>query len=734
MSVSAIEAVAKLFFPRSIAVVGASGNPRNLGSRSLGLIKKFGYQGKLFAVNPRGEQSQGVTGYTDLTAIPEEIDLALIVVPVKTVAAVVAACVQKDVPVAQILTSGFAEAGDAGRDIERLIVEQAAGRTRLVGPNCLGVYSPRAGISFVATAGRTPGRVAVASQSGGLSVDMLLQAKARGLDLGKLVSIGNCADLDPVDFLTYFGQDPDIELIGFYLEGIKRGPQFVEALREVAAHKPVVILKGGRTSLGAASVASHTNSLAGEYAIWRAAMAQCGAILAEDVDRFLAVLTAMQSHVPRPRGRGLALVGNGGGATVLATDLMEERGMTLARPAKATQKRLGELKMPAGSSVGNPTDTPVGALNKAGAQALGGVVNILLADPEVSAAVVHFNLLPFINYDNRVEIAEGVSAALEEVSSGDKPVYVALRSVPDPPLEELRQSILATLRKNKLPCFSSASEAVEAAATVQAWTSRRQDRVEGAAPTYPPTRLDEARGLLHKYQSQGYRALPQEAAFQLLDWFGIEHPPVRLATSAEQAGQIATELGLPVALKVESPDILHKTEAQGVRLGLEDARAAAQAYEDIAASARQYQPGARIEGVLVQAMAASPLQELICGLKRDPVFGPVVILGLGGVLVEILRDVSMRLAPLGPGEAGAMWRELAGARLLTGYRGRPPADTSAVEALLYQVAQMGASLPEIGEMDLNPVMVGPQGAGLSVVDCRVLLTRALDKPPVRGYL
>lgn len=714
-------ALDKFFNPRSVAVVGAGSSPKKMGSRTLRLIKEFGFTGSLYAVNPRGEFCCGAPGCQRVVDIPEEVDLCIIAVPAAIVPDVVADCAEKGVPVAQILTSGFGEAGAEGREAERKIIDLAGGKTRIVGPNCMGIYSSAGRLTFITSADSSVGSVSICSQSGGLSIEMVLQAKARGISLGKLVSMGNCLDLDPVDFLNFLGQDPGTGVIGFYLEGLRRGRDFHDALKRVAAVKPVVILKGGRTGLGARSVASHTNSLAGQYDTWKAAVRQAGAIAVESIDDFLAMLTGLQGFVPRPSGKGVALVGNGGGATVLATDLLAEQGLTLAVLDDKTRSAISEIDMPAGSSVGNPTDTPASALHKKGGEALGTVVNRLLEDPAVGGAVIHFNLLPFINYDNPGTMAEGVSAALLSLAGNKKPVYVGLRAVPDQAVESLRQQIMDAARKAQLPCFHSVYEAVSTMAGVYKWSWRPLPAPGGKLPVVSEQSVDEARNIIARLREKGVNYLPQESAFRLLDLFGIPHPGLRMARSPKEAADAAAEIGFPVVMKIDSPDIVHKTEAGGVRVGLKSAAEAAEAFEGICASAGQYRPDSVINGVLVQGMSSGSVQEMICGLKRDPVFGGVLVLGIGGVLVEVLKDVSMRVLPLVEGEEGLMWRELAGSTLLTGYRGRPVADLGGLEDLIGRVAAMGQYLPEIAEMDLNPVMVMRKGSGVSVVDCRIII-------------
>lgn len=474
METLTLSALESLFHPKSIAVVGASLNMQNLGTRNLKQLVDFGFEGDLFAVNPRAEPPFGISAYQRLTDIPQPVDFCVIVVPARAVDAVVADCVTKNIPVAQILTGGFGEFSDEGRCLEEKLIQTAAGQTRLVGPNCMGTYSSAGKLTMVASASREVGTVSIASQSGGLSIDMILHAKARGLAFNKVISMGNCIDLDAVDFLNYFGSDPSTEVIGFYLEGLRRSKAFFDALKTVSKQKPVVILKGGRTQLGAASVASHTNALAGEYVIWQAAIAQAGGLMVESVDELLATLTALQPQVPRPRGRGVALVGNGGGTTVLATDELEEGGVTLAPLRASSCAALSEITMPPGATVGNATDTPIGALNTGGGEALGQVIRCLLDDPEVNGLIVHFNLGAFINYENRYDIADGVSAALASVANSDKPIYVALRATPDPDIEAVRSRILMTTQQLALPCFQSAQEAVRTFAVVCNWMQKKR--------------------------------------------------------------------------------------------------------------------------------------------------------------------------------------------------------------------------------------------------------------------
>lgn len=714
-------AINKLFNPHAIAIAGASANPNNLGSRNLRLIKSYGYAGNLYAVNPKGEASHGIDGFRKLTEIQEPIDLCIIAIPAKAVIETIGECVKKEIPVAQILTGGFSETGKTGRISEKNILEKAGGITRLVGPNCLGVFSAGSRITFVSGVSDAVGKVSIASQSGGLSADMLLQAKARGLDLNKLVSIGNCVDIDLVDYLNYFSDDPETAVVGLYIEGLRQGRQFYTALKNICCKKPVVILKGGRTSQGAKSVTSHTNSLAGEYEIWKTAANQAGAILVEDIDDFLALLTALQPHIPSLMQKGIALVGNGGGTSVLATDLLEECGLNLASLTEQTKSDLAMIEMPPGTTVGNPTDTPVNALNKSGGEILAEVCNCLLGDSEVGGMIFHINLLPFINYDNRQDIVRGVANALKLIKIKDKPLFVSLRSIPDADMEEMRKEILKTLQQVGIPCFHSPSEAVRTLTLVYQWKQRPVSKELFKWSAGSEDQIKEAKTIVQKLKEEDCSLLPQEKAFDLLKRFGISYSANKLARTAAEAVAFAKEIGFPVAMKIDSPQIIHKTDAGGVQIGLATSEALEKAFEEIWDSAARYSPAATINGIIVQKMSEKPVIEMICGLKTDPVFGKVILLGIGGVLVELLKDFSMKILPLGDQDAGQMWQALKSSKLLTGFRGNKSGDIHALEDLIQKVALLGESVPEISELDLNPVMLMEAGKGLTVVDCRIIL-------------
>jgi acetyltransferase len=705
-----------LFAPRSIAVVGAGAQSEGMGARYLQMIASYGFSGNLYAVNRSGAPCGDTPGYRRVSDLPETVDLCLIAIPAAGVAAVVSDCADRGVPIAQVFSSGFDDHGAASR---RSLLEAARSVTRIVGPNCLGTHSPRGRITFVRDADPAPGSVAIVSQSGGLSTDILHQAQMRGMALSKLVSIGDCLDLGAADFLAYLADDPETTAIGFYLEG-GGSPRFFQVLSQAARRKAVVILKGGRTPAGARSAVSHTGALAGDYAIWQAVTAQHGAIEVSSVDEMLAALTALQHGVPLPRGARTALIGNGGGTTVLATDTLSEAGMETASLATATIAEITALGLPAGSSIGSALDLPVGALNKVEPAALRTVFSAILADGGVDVVIAHFNLIPFLNYANAEVLATSLASVLSTIGRSDKPLYAALRGSSDGRVERLRELISRACSQAGVPCFRDATEAARAAAL--AWHRRcflSEDAAEAGRVTesLPSDAVRRCREILEQVHVEGRTVLSQLEAFALLDAIGVEHPPVALGRTAAHAADLADTFGFPVALKIESGDILHKSDVGGVRLGVASGAEAARAFEAIVGAARRKVPAARIDGVIVQKMAGRSRHEAIVGIKQDAQFGPVILAGTGGILVELFRDVALRIAPVTLSQARSMWHELRSRPLFEGFRGAKPLDSQAFEKVIVRLSLIAAEFPEIAELDLNPILLWE--SGLAAVDCRV---------------
>lgn len=698
-----------LFRPRSIAIVGAGATPTSMGSRLVKNILDYGFAGRMYAVNRDGEPCGDVKGYRRVVDIEEPVDLAFVAVAAKLAPQIVADCAARGVSVGQIFSSTYGQPGDLNSEL----VAAAAGVTRLVGPNCLGTHSPGGRITYVPGPERRSGSVAIVSQSGGLTTDIIHQARMRGLRLSKAVSIGDCIDLGPADFLEYLGDDDETSAIGFYLEGTS-DPRFARLLRTIGARKPIVVLKGGRTEQGAAAAASHTGALAGDYATWEAAIAQAGGITVDDVDELLATLTGLQPDAVAPRGGRVAMIGNGGGITVLTTDVLADEGLAAAQLSQETLDGIAACGLPPGSSLGSALDVPANALTRMPPKSVRGLFAAMIADENVDLMIAHFNLIAFALYPGGEVLARDVAAILATFDRHDKPVYVALRGSPDQRIEDYRQIMLRACDEAGLPCFSDAIEAARVAA--RAWRRHEFNASRprsGSAPlVLAPATQAACRALFEGVRKAGRTMLSQVEAFALLDALGIAHPPLKAAATAEEACEAAAGMGFPVAVKIDSPDVVHKTESGGVRLNLSTPGEVALAFEEVV--------GARKAGVVVQRMAEAPTLEAIVGITRDPRFGAVVLAGVGGIFVEVLHDVALRIAPVSAEEARGMWQQLRSKRLFEGFRGAAPADVSAFEKTIAVLSLAASTFDEVAELDVNPLFLYRDG--VSGVDCRVRLS------------
>lgn len=679
-----------------------------MGSRLIKNILDYGFDGSIFAVNRDGEPSGGVRGYRRITDIEAPVDVAFVAVAAKLGPQILRDCASHRVPVAQVFSSTYGEPGDPNA----ALVEAAAGVTRVIGPNCLGTHSPAGHVTYVPGPERRSGSVAIVSQSGGLTTDIIHQARVRGLRLAKAVSIGDCIDLGPADFLEYLGNDDETAAIGFYMEGTD-DPRFGRLLRTVGERKPIVVLKGGRTAQGAAAAASHTGALAGDYATWEAAIVQAGGIVVEDVDALLATLTGLQCDAVRPAGGRVAMIGNGGGITVLTTDVLAEEGLGAATLSQGTLDAIAACNLPPGSSLGSALDVPANALTRMPPESVRGLFAAMIADENVDLMIAHFNLVAFGLYPGGEALARDVADILATFDRHGKPVYVALRGSPDERIERYRQTMLSACNDAGLPCFSDAIEAARVAARALRRERFVASRAQSASNEVLPPAMEAAcRDVLGAARRANRATLTQLEAFALLDALGIAHPPLKAAATAEEACAAAEAMGFPVAVKIDSPDVVHKTESGGVRLNLATREAVAKAFDDVV--------GTRKAGVVVQRMAQAPVVETIVGITRDRRFGAVVLAGVGGILVEVLRDVALRIAPVNPAEARNMWQQLRARKLFEGFRGANHADTDAFENTIARLSLAAAAFEEIAELDVNPLFV--YADGVAAVDCRVRLT------------
>ena len=691
-----------IFAPRSVAVVGASPDPSKLGHQVLKNVVENGYAGQIFPIHPTAASVLDLPAYSSISAVQAPIDLAVVVVPPQFVLGVVEECGRKSVQGLVVITAGFKEVGGPGKQLEKQLLELVRRyHMRMIGPNCLGIIdtTTRLNASF---AGQMPdpGQIAFMSQSGALCTAILDWSKSEGIGFSRFVSLGNKADVDEIALLREWGDDPDNRVILAYLEGISDGPAFIKTAREVTRRTPVIAIKSGTTQAGTRAIASHTGSLAGSERAYEAAFSQSGILRARSMEQLFdyALLFAYQ---PLIAGDRLAIVTNAGGPGIIATDAVERSGLTLARFAPETIAHL-QRALPPTANVFNPIDV----IGDAHPDRYRVALSAALADPNVDAVLVLFT--------PQVSSAPEETARVIAELAGDqhKPVvtsYMGAASI---------SGALKLLNQQRIPNYpfpERAVSALRAMASQHAWSER------------PPGDYDRfdvdderVRKLFAEVRAAGRVELGELEARDVIAAYGMRLPQSRLARSPDEAAQLAAQIGFPVVMKISSPDILHKSDIGGVKVGIADAAAARDAYELIEYRARKYRADAAIWGVLVQEQVRKG-REVLVGMNRDPQFGPLVVFGLGGIYVEVLQDVAFRLAPIARQEAAEQVRSIRTYSLLKGVRGEPAADIAAAEEIILRVSQLVTDFPEIVEMDINPLVIHNQGEGAIVLDARIIL-------------
>jgi len=692
-----------LFFrPSSVAVIGASRDPEKLGYAVLANLKDGGFSGALYPVNPKAEEILGLKAYPTVLDIPGPVDLAVIVIPYPLVPEALRQCGEKGVPAAVVISAGFREAGREGLERELELVQIARQyHIRLIGPNCLGVIDTHTPLNATFAAGMPPGGpIAFMSQSGALGTAVLDMALAGRIGFSRFVSLGNKADVNEVDLLEAWEDDPGSRVILAYIEGLPDGQKFMEVARRVTRKKPVVAVKSGVTRSGARAVSSHTGSLAGSEAAYHAAFRQAGVIRAESMEHLFDLALAF-AYQPLPRGDRIAIVTNAGGPGILATDALEHAGLQLARFRPETVQAL-MADLPSAASAANPVDVLGDALADRYEHAL----RLVLADPGVDGVLV------IVTPQAMTQIEETAHVVGRVARETDKPVLGCFMG------ESRIAAGIAILQQYGIPNYPFPERA---AAALAAMVRYRQERER---PSYAPTHFEAdtaaVRKVLDEVRAQGRVSIGDAEARAILEAYGFPLPPSRLTATPEEAIAAAEEMGYPIVLKVASPDILHKTDVGGVRLNLRSPADVRDAFDLIVYRASRYVPGARIWGCLVQKMVP-PGREVLIGMSRDPQFGPLVAFGLGGIYVEALKDVVFRVAPFGPEEAAEMIREIRSYPLLEGVRGEPPADHAALVDALCRVSQLVTDFPEIVELDINPLVVYEEGRGAVALDMRLVL-------------
>ena len=689
--------LAPFFDARAVAVIGASADPSKVGGSVLANLKAGGFPGRIIAVNATRAVVQGLPAVPSILDVAEPIDLAVVAVPAPAVLDALKQCVTRGVPAAVVISAGFREAGAEGRAREAELRAWAAeAPLRLIGPNCLGWIRPGRRLNLTFAAGMPPvGSLGFFSHSGALCTAILDWSREHGVGFSLFASLGNQADVNETDLIQALADDPDTRVILGYLEGVADGRAFFAALSSAAARKPCVLMKAGRSIEGARAVSSHTGALAGSDRAFDAAVRQAGALRVGTLEELFDVARALVAG-RTPPGRRVILVTNGGGLGILATDAARDAGLDVAPLPASVQARLATVLPPHAA-----TTNPVDLIGDATPSRYGAALHALAGE---SASLVVM-LSPQAATD-----AAGVARA----------VLGATREWPAPVLgvfaggARVRPGVTA-LEEAGVPCYTFPERAVQALGHTVALAERRR----APAATLPTDGVDRARlaGALAGVTAAQCFGLLEGAP--LLAAYGIDVVPARLARSPAEAAEAARSLGGPVAIKVVSPEITHKTDVGGVVLGLASPEAAASATESMLARIARARPDARLDGVLVQQMAGGDTVELLLGMVRDPQFGPLVMVGFGGIFVEILGDTATRLAPVSVLEARAMLAELRMAPALSGFRGRPPVDLEALADTVSRFSRLAFDVPSLLELEINPLLAGTTGA------------RALD---VRGQI
>ncbi|HYA58578.1 MAG TPA: acetate--CoA ligase family protein [Thermoplasmata archaeon] len=704
----------ELFRPSSIAVIGASNRPGRVGTRLFRTILQAGFQGTVYPINPIWKSVSGVRCYPDVASLPEAPDLGVVIVPAPAVADAIDELGKAGARGVIVISAGFREMGEAGAALEDEVVR----RTRkyqmsLVGPNCFGVFNTDPTVSLNATFSLSlppAGNIAFVSQSGALGAGILQYGITERIGFSRFVSVGNRAGVDENDLLDALGRDPATKVILLYVESLANGRKFLEAASDVTERKPVLVIKSGRTPAGERAVRSHTGSLAqsGRDQLYDSLFAQSGVIRSDTLGDLFRTAKVFSSGLQLD-GPRLVILTNSGGPGIVAADAAIRNGLEL-HPLSAPVGEMVRKALPSVASVSNPVDMTADA----SADKYSEVLGMLLAQPDIDGALVISTPTPWMT-------GEAVAKAiLETRSKASKPVVACLFGLTDLSHE------VAILEEHGIPTFTFPEEAVLGLGSIaryHAWRTRPRTSVV----SFP---VDHAavRAIVEGVRATGSHLFPEHAARSLLRLYGVSFPKVETASSLEEALRAAERVGYPVVLKVASPDISHKTDVGGVALGIVDAEALRGAWERMHRSLQAAVPHARIEGFEVEAQIEGG-KEVLIGVERDPNFGPIVVFGMGGIYVEVLRDVTFRLAPLRTRSAMNMVESVKAYPLLKGVRGEPPSDVVALTEAIERVSQLAVDVPEVTELDINPMIVRPAGQGVVAVDARVVIAPSSKSEP-----
>ncbi|MGZ8293323.1 MAG: bifunctional acetate--CoA ligase family protein/GNAT family N-acetyltransferase [Telluria sp.] len=722
MSVRNLE---RMFAPRSVAIVGASARPGSVGATVLRNVVAGGFKGAIYPVNPKYQELDGRRVFAGVQALPEAPDLAVICTPAPTIPAIVRELGELGTRAAIIISAGLGAQHDLhGRTLRQATLDAARPYVmRLLGPNCVGLLVPAIGLnaSFAHT-GAAPGRIAFVSQSGGMVTAVLDWAKSRGIGFSKFISLGDSADVDFGDVLDYLASDADTTAILMYMEDVRHARKFMSAARAAARSKPVLVLKAGRMPEGARAAASHTGALAGADDVYDAAIRRAGMLRVMTTEDLFAAVETL-AHARTLVGERLAIMTNGGGPGVMAADALAAAGGTMAVPGPETLARLDAVLPPTWSRA-----NPVDIIGDAPAQRYRDAMEILLQDKDNDAILmihVPTAIVP------SADIARVVAPLAQSASRNVLGCWMGADAV-----AEARRIFSGA----GIPAFATPEEAVNAFMQIVQYR-RNQNllmQVPPAVSAHAPDARIEASAIVRAVLASGRTILTEPEAKGVLAAYGIPVVDTRTVSDADEAVEAARAIGFPVAVKILSPDITHKSDVGGVALDLDTDEAVRAAAQRMQRRLAQLHPEARVDGFTVQVMARRPqAHELIVGVATDPVFGPVILFGQGGVAVEVMADHAIGLPPLNAVLARDMISRTRVAKLLAGYRNRPPADLDAIVRVLVQVSQLVADIPELAELDINPLLADSEGA--IALDARIRVALAdqsgstLDRLAIRPY-
>jgi acetate---CoA ligase (ADP-forming) len=698
------EVLTGLLRPKSIAIVGASSTPGKIGHTVVKNLVESGYEGSIYPVNPTADEILGLKVYKSVLDIPHPVDAAAITVPAKFVTDIAKECGEKGVKGLIVITSGFAEVGETELEEEVVRIAHSYGM-RVLGPNVVGTLSnsDKMNASFAPFL-PLEGSASLVSQSGALLIAIDAITFTRRIGFDKLISIGNMSDVDFSDTVSWLNEDENTKCITLYIEGITDGRRFIK--ESANAHKPIVVLKAGVSEHGAAAAASHTGSLAGAQKIYSAAFEQAGAIQATDLSDLFNCTLALSLQPPM-HGDNLLVITNGGGVGVLATDSAEHAGLPMKFAPESVQEEL-KKHMPYFGSAKNPVDLT----GMAGNEWYFDSTKFAFAHEWVDGLVV---LYCETAMTNPMEIAKSLHRAITETGIKDKPVTISFVG------GERSDEAMQWLVENGIPAYNDPHLAVKAMGTLRDYARLQELKNESINNKYEVDK-HAALDIINEVRANGRTGLTEIESKGIFKAYGLPVVQTAIVTGEDEAVEKAEAFGYPIVMKIVSPDILHKSDAGGVKVNIEDETGVRDAYKTILKNAKAYKADAEIHGILIQEMAPWGT-ETIVGSVNDPTFGPTVMFGLGGIFVEVLKDVTFRVAPISEKEALNMLDGIRGAPILDGVRGEAPRDRKALADVLSRYAFMITDLAEeILESDANPILVYEEGKGVKVVDARIILT------------